>query len=322
MTLKQLEAFYWAATCSSFALAAGRVHLSVSSLSKRIAELEASLGLVLFDRAGHRATLTEAGTRLVPLAGALLKQADLLHAEMGATTGLRGPCRLGVGELTALTWLPRLVAAVASAHPGLEVSVHVDVGAVLTERLERGELDVAVIAGPASRSALTSAPIAQAAFAWCARPEVAASVRSMNAAALQVHALVTLPTGSGVTQLIDDWLRQAGAEPKRRLHCNHWGAIAGLLAHSGGIGLLPLAWAQALHRRGVLRQLKSPVPLGLLAYALHHRRDDLRPLVGALREMAAREADFAMPGSLFGAPPTVPRVQAESPALHAPGSAS
>jgi DNA-binding transcriptional LysR family regulator len=299
MTLKQLEAFYWAATCSSFAMAAERVHLSVSSLSKRIAELEASLGQVLFDRAGHRATLTEAGTRLLPLAGALLQQADRLHQEMGSTPGLRGPCRLGVGELTALTWLPRLVAAIASTHPDLEVRVHVDVGAALAERLDRGELDVAVIAGPASRSALTAVPIAQAAFAWCARPEVAASVRTMNAAALQVHPLVTLPPGSGITQPIDDWLRQTGAQPVRRLHCNHWGAIAGLLAHSGGIGLLPLGWAKSLHRRGVLRQIKSPVPLGLLDYGLHHRRDDLRPLVGALREIAAREADFAVVGSVF-----------------------
>ncbi|CAN7416418.1 LysR family transcriptional regulator [Acidovorax sp. LjRoot66] len=299
MTLKQLEAFYWAATCSSFALAAERVHLSVSSLSKRIAELEASLGQSLFDRAGHRAALTEAGTRLLPLAGALLQQADRLHQEMGATTGLRGPCRLGVGELTALTWLPRLVAAIASAHPDLEVSVHVDVGAALAERLDKGELDVAVVAGPASRSALTSLPIAQAAFTWCARPEVAASLVAMDAAALQIHPLVTLPPGSGVTQLIDDWLRQAGAQPTRRLPCNHWGAIAGLLAHRGGIGLLPQGWARALFERGVLQELPSPVPLGLLGYALHHRRDDLRPLVGALREMAVREADFAVVGSVF-----------------------
>jgi DNA-binding transcriptional LysR family regulator len=299
MTLKQLEAFYWAATCSSFALAAERVHLSVSSLSKRIAELEASLGQVLFDRAGHRAALTEAGTRLVPLAGALLQQADLVHQAMGATAGLRGPCRLGVGELTALTWLPRLVAAIASAHPDLEVSVHVDVGAALAERLDKGELDVAVIAGPASRSALTSLPITQAAFTWCARPEVATSLVAMDAAALQIHPLVTLPPGSGVTHLIDEWLRQAGAQPARRLHCNHWGAIAGLLAHSGGIGLLPQGWARALFERGVLQELPSPVPLGLLGYALHHRRDDLRPLVGALREMAVREADFAVVGSVF-----------------------
>ncbi len=299
MTLKQLEAFYWAATCSSFAMAAERVHLSVSSLSKRIAELEASLGQSLFDRAGHRAALTEAGTRLLPLAGALLQQADHLHQEMGATTGLRGPCRLGVGELTAMTWLPHLVAAIASAHPALEVSVHVDVGAALAERLDKGELDVAVIAGPASRSALTSLPIARAAFTWCARPEVAASVVAMDAAALQIHPLVTLPPGSGVTHLIDEWLRHAAAQPARRLHCNHWGAIAGLLAHSGGIGLLPQGWARALCGRGVLQELPSPVPLGLLDYALHYRRDDLRPLVGALRGMAVQEADFTVPGSVL-----------------------
>ena len=103
MTLKQLEAFYWAATCSSFAMAAERVHLSVSSLSKRIAELEASLGQVLFDRAGHRAALTEAGTRLLPLAGGLLQQADRLQQEMGSTAGLRGPMREGLDAMNVTT---------------------------------------------------------------------------------------------------------------------------------------------------------------------------------------------------------------------------
>src|SRR5574337_1527080 len=65
-SIKQLEAFWWAATCANFATAAQRVHLSVSSLSKRIAELEAALGQTLFDRSGHRAVLTEAGERLLP----------------------------------------------------------------------------------------------------------------------------------------------------------------------------------------------------------------------------------------------------------------
>lgn len=302
MTLKQLEAFYWAATCSSFATAAERVHLSVSSLSKRITELESSLGQVLFDRGGHRATLTEAGTRLVPLAGALLQQADRLQQEMGTSKGLRGPCRLGVGELTALTWLPRLVAAIGSAHPGLEVSVHVDVGAALAERLDKGELDAAVIAGTASRTALTSVPLAHARFAWCAGPEVARGLRQMDADAVQLHPLVTLPQGSGVTHLIDDWLRQAQARPMRRLACNHWGAIVGLLAQGSGIGLLPEGWTQALCAQGVLQQLPSPVPLGSLGYALHSRRDDVRPLVGALHGLAAQHADFtvASPAALVG----------------------
>ena len=109
MTLKQLEAFYWAATCASFAVAAQRVHLSMSSLSKRIAELELSLGERLFDRSGHRATLTDTGRRLVPRARDLLQAADALRHDLGQHTGLHGTCRLGVGELSALTWLPRLV---------------------------------------------------------------------------------------------------------------------------------------------------------------------------------------------------------------------
>lgn len=299
MTLKQLEAFYWAATCSSFALAAERVHLSVSSLSKRIAELESSLGQPLFDRAGHRALLTDAGTRVLPLASAMLQQAERLHQEMGASGGLRGPCRLGVGELTALTWLPRWVAAIHAAHPDLQVSVHVDVGAALAERLDNGELDVAVIAGAATRGAITSVPLARARFVWCTAAGRQGDPPAMDADVLQTQALVSLPQSSGVTHLIDDWLREAGARPARRLACNHWGAIVGLLAHGSGIGLLPEGWARALCGRGVLRELPSPVPLGLLDYALHRRRDDPRPLVGALQGLAAQQADFTVASSAF-----------------------
>ncbi len=42
----------------------------------------------------------------------------------------------------------------------------------------------------------------------------------------------------------------------------------------------------------MLQPLASPVPLGSLGYALHSRRDDLRPLVGMLHSMATQHADF------------------------------
>lgn len=299
MTLKQLEAFYWAATCSTFVLAAERVSLSVSSLSKRIAELELSLGKTLFDRSGHRATLTEEGACLLPMAGALLQQADRLQQDMGGGKGLRGACRIGVGELTALTWLPRLVAAVSSAHPALDLSIQVDIGEALAERLHHGELDVAVIAGKSSRSTLLCMPIAQASFTWCTQRDLATRLVTMDAAALHDHPLVILPQGSGVTHIMDEWLRQADAQPRRRLVCNHWGAIVGLLAQGSGVGLLPVGWARVLRDRGVLEELISPIPLGSLDYALHSRRDDLRPLVTALRDITAEVADFTVASGAF-----------------------
>ena len=203
MTLKQLEAFYWAATCRNFAVAAQRVNLSLSSLSKRIAELEASLGQALFDRAGHRAVLTEAGERLVPQAYSLLAAAEALRAGMApAPAELRGRCRFGVGELSALTWLPRFVKTLGTRHPGLVVEPVVSVGAALERQLAQGDLDVAVIAGRSSHSGIASQPVAEAAFVWCAAPEVLPAGARLDAAVfarwpLVSHAIVDPRDGNG-----------------------------------------------------------------------------------------------------------------------------
>src|SRR5574337_2192424 len=134
-SIKQLEAFWWAATCANFATAAQRVHLSVSSLSKRIAELEAALGQTLFDRSGHRAVLTEAGERLLPATLGVLNAMATLGQVLDARAELTGRCRFGVGDLSALTWLPSFVAAVRQAHPLLGLEPFVDVGGVLERRL-------------------------------------------------------------------------------------------------------------------------------------------------------------------------------------------
>lgn len=44
---------------------------------------------------------------------------------------------------------------------------------------------------------------------------------------------------------------------------------------------------------------ETPVPLGSLGYALHSRRDDLRPLVSTLHGLAAQHADFTVASSAF-----------------------
>lgn len=294
MTLKQLEAFYWAATCASFAVAAERLHLSVSSLSKRITELEEALGQPLFDRSGHKAALTDAGQQLLPQARELLAAADQIRASMSASPGLRGRCRFGVGELTALTWLPRLIGVVRAAYPDLMLEPYVDIGQVLEQRVADGELDFAVIAGRSSRASIASWPIGQARFSWAAAPSVLLGETRMTTALLDRLPLVTLPAGAGTTRIIDDWLagREAAGE---RLCCNNWGAIVGLLIEGTGVGLLPSHWADALQADGSLRVLPGEPELAALPYAFQYRRDDARPLVARLRDAVAAAVDFSAP---------------------------
>jgi len=294
MTLKQLEAFYWAATCASFAVAAERLHLSVSSLSKRITELEETLGQPLFDRSGHKAVLTDAGQRLLPQARELLAAADQIRASMAEAPGLRGRCRFGVGELTALTWLPRLIGVVRAAYPELVLEPYVDIGQVLEQRVADGELDFAVIAGRSSRVGIASSPIGEARFSWAAAPSVLHGETRMTTALLARLPLVTLPAGAGTSRIIDDWL--AGREAvDERLCCNNWGAIVGLLIEGTGVGLLPTHWALALQAEGSLRVLQGEPGLAALPYAFQYRRDDARPLVACLRDAVASAVDFSAP---------------------------
>jgi DNA-binding transcriptional LysR family regulator len=91
----------------SFAGAAAELHRVPSTISYSIAKLEADLGVALFERAGPRATLTDAGRELLKEGRHLLKAAqDLEHRVRRVATGwetqfsiglesLLSPCSLG-----------------------------------------------------------------------------------------------------------------------------------------------------------------------------------------------------------------------------------
>lgn len=293
-SIKQLEAFWWAATCANFTTAADRVHVSVSSLSKRIAELESVLGQPLFDRSGHRAVLTEAGERLLPAALDVLQAMAALGQAVDARTAITGRCRFGVGDLSALTWLPAFVAAARQAHPRLALEPMVDVGSVLERRLDDGELDFAVIAGRSSRSSLLSQPVGAAHFTWAAAPGLPGAGRMGAGALLQRHALVTLPPGAGTTRLLDDWLLAHRVTVPERILCNSWGAVAGMLRAGVGVGFLPAGWVRTLG----LRAVGGRTPLAPLHYAYQWRRGDTRALVAAMLRLAQAQVDFSAPPSL------------------------
>lgn len=299
MTLKQLEAFYWAATAASFLVAAQRLHVSQSTLSKRIAELEGQLRNALFDRSGHRAVLTEAGAELLPLARRMLGLADEMRSRAKEGGGVRGHCRFGVGELAALTWLPDLVARARELYPDLVLEPFVDLGAVLEQRLETGELDFAVVAGYSSRSTIASEPIAQVRFSWAASPALVGDQRTVTARLLQDTALITMPPAAGPTRMLEHWLAVNNLEVGRRLTCNNLAAIASLIAAGVGIGLFPNGWLRQMAARKAVVELRGRQALPALEYTFQRRRDDTRPLLAKMRDVVRETVDFSKPSPLW-----------------------
>jgi DNA-binding transcriptional LysR family regulator len=292
MTLKQLEAFYAAAMSSSFAAAAAQLHLSQSSLSKRIGELEADLGKALFDRRGHRSLLTAAGETLLPMARDILGAVNRARSTVGGNDGLQGVCRFGMGELAAMSWLPRLVARCRRDYPELRLEPHVDVGQNLEHRVEAGELDFAVVAGWSSRPAVASHTIAEVRYSWAGAASQLQGVQMLTPAHLQQMTVITMPPGAGSTRLFEAWVQENNIAISRRLICNNMGAISGMVAAGIGVSYFPEGWLGPLHEKRAIRAIESQPALRPLHYSFQCRRDDIRPVVAAMRQRVIEEVDF------------------------------
>src|SRR3954454_12659545 len=97
VTLRQLRAFVAVAESGSFTAAAGQLSLTQSALSVLVRELEADVGVRLFDRHTRGVLLSEAGREFQPRVRSVLAE---LH---DAVTGLAelGARKKGIVRLAA-----------------------------------------------------------------------------------------------------------------------------------------------------------------------------------------------------------------------------
>jgi DNA-binding transcriptional LysR family regulator len=280
-------------------LAAQRAYVTQSSLSKRIAELEASIGAELFDRSSKRAQLTEAGQRLLPTAGQMLDLKEGIKASINSPQPLAGTCRFGISELGALTWLPRFVARVRSEHPQLVLHPHVDLGRRLERQLARGELDFAIVPGPPDDPHIASHIIGEVRFAWTAAPTRIPRRKVLGFEELSKHPVITMTEGSGLTRAFDAWSSEQGLRMQRIVASNSLMAIVGLTLADVGLSFLPQTFMKPWVDRGALVVLRSDPPLPSLHYCFLHREDDHRSLLKPLLQVVTEEAQFSMPAGFI-----------------------
>jgi DNA-binding transcriptional LysR family regulator len=137
-----------AADHSSFRRAAAALNITQPTLSKRVRELEAKLGVLLFERSTGGAELTPIGEEFVVSARRVL--AELEAMETRAKAGKRGDAgRLEIGFYTSLSTgaLRDTLLTFANQHPDVEVNIIEGARASLIPLLDRGAIDIVVVLG-------------------------------------------------------------------------------------------------------------------------------------------------------------------------------
>lgn len=165
-----LEFFVAVNEASSIAGAASKLNTVQSNVTSRIKKLENELGVALFERHSRGVKLTAAGEQLLPFAievGQLLREA---RATVSAPDAPRGPLAIGAMETTTAFRLGDTLAAFATRHPEVDLTLRTGTTAGLVEQVVQQQLEGAFVCGPIAHTRLRSKVVFHEELAVVAAP--------------------------------------------------------------------------------------------------------------------------------------------------------
>ena len=160
MTLQQMEYIVAVDKYRHFVRAAESCNVTQSTLSSLIQKLEAELDVIIFDRNSHPVRPTIMGEEIISQAKVLLYHASQLkEMVLSQKDQESGNLRLGIASTIAPYILPKLFKELSTNHPHTHLTVEEARIPNIIQRLERAELDVALLATPLQNRDLLEIPI-------------------------------------------------------------------------------------------------------------------------------------------------------------------
>ena len=289
ITLRQIETFAATASAGSTRAAADRVARSQSAASNSLAELEAALGVQLFDRVGRRLVLNENGRALLPLVASVLERAGEVETLFDAehATSLRLASSFTIGEYL----LPPMISGWKQAHPLSKVRLDIANTRAVLNAVARFEADLGFIEGAGTHPDLVVHHWRSDDLVVVAAPSHPWAGRSVSAARLAEAAWIVREPGSGTREASDRWLVPALGRVTVEMELGSNEAVKRAVASGLGLGCLSNhAVADAL-AQGWLVALKTPLPAlrRALAIVVHKAK----PLGSAAQDFLHYCADGA-----------------------------
>ncbi len=287
----------------SFAKAAETLHVSAPAITMQIKELEAAVGMPLFERQGRKVSLTTSGEYMLVYARkmlALLKDAEDAAARLQRIeTG-----KLTIGMVDTTTYfIPALLSQFLKEHEGIEVVLSVGNRREIIQWLQNSEVDIAIMGSPPSEIPTRAEPFAANPLVFVASPDhPLAGETGLQAEDLRQQAFIVREPGSGTRTAMEAYFSQARFLPRFSMELKSNDAIKQAVKANLGLSFLSLHTiglelqtkqlcvlqvrgspvVRAWHVVHALSKLLSPAAEAFRYFVLEHAEADL----------AAKFADF------------------------------
>ncbi|MFL6604938.1 MAG: LysR family transcriptional regulator [Steroidobacteraceae bacterium] len=293
---------------SRLSRAASAAGLTQSAASKVLRQVEAALGVQLFERHARGVVPTCYGEILLRHARLALSELGLAYEEIAALkSGFAGKVAIGTVTNPATSLVPMAVGRVKQRHPDIVINIDVDSSKQLVQKLLQGTFDIVVgrVLDAAGADALVYEPLADdephAIIASVDHP--LAGRRDVQLKELIEQPWIFPPAGSLVRDKMTAKLVEQGLPlPTNIVETASLPVITALLRQNNMIVALPEETVQDLCEAGLLTALVRNLPLGVGAFGLITRREHKLSLAAQLMLNTLRE----LAGQVYPAPRRVP----------------
>ncbi len=262
-TLRQLQYLVAIADTGRFGEAAKQLNVSQSALSAQIADMEASLGVVLIERGRHGAMMTPVGEELLGRARRILTEVqELRNSARQSVDGMSGRIQLGVLPSIGPYLLPAVVRSLHSQFPELRLVVREERTVDLEDGLENGRLDT-IISSDNERDDIVFLPLFTEQLWVCSAPDdpLVQTDGPMKLAELQGCSFLSLGQEHRLSQLVQNIAAEAGAVVSTEYEGTSLDAVRQMAVMGAGIALLPSLYAFSEAQRDpdfIVRRLDHP----------------------------------------------------------------
>jgi DNA-binding transcriptional LysR family regulator len=291
LTLEGLESFLVLTEELHFTRAAARLHVAQPALTKRIQQLEDTLGVRLFVRTRRAVRLTADGQALAAHAADVLRATGhLTRAAARLRTGEAGHLRIGFTPSAPHHVLPALLRAFRAAHPDASCALDELGSDAQVRRLRDGDLDIGILRPPgdAAPEIVCTTFLEEPFVAVLPAGHPLARRRTLPLASLADERFVLI--SRKVVGTIPDQVlaacAQAGVAPRDLQEASHLHAVVALVAAGSGVSVLPASAVDA-GTEGVVTRPFRPATLRTVM-AVARRRHDAPALARAFERTATR----------------------------------
>ena len=237
MNITQLRSLIAIDDAQGFSTAADSLFVTPSAISHQMRELEAELGVALFDRASRPPRLNGHGHAVVERGRDVLARFDLLVELAKAPGEIGGRLMLGCVSGVSSNLIPRALANLHASHPAVQVSIEEGLSETLANRVRKRELDAAIITElPEIDPDLKSLLITEEAMMVVAPPDCQLTDwREV----LTTYPFIRLNRNAGMGKVIDRALRDFHQAVDEVMELDSSETVVGMARAGIGAGVIP-----------------------------------------------------------------------------------